>query len=155
MTLAPVTPTKNAIMVASTGPTAQVISSSGQVISGNQIVVTNANLAQQLASGKAQLTTIGGHQVVIRSTPTGGQIVLNSTNSGIIVKGAITPNKQQQSKFVLRTVLNIFEKQITSLIFYTFIIKYIQLYFIINMQVFFGEMTMNLYFQSCKPRKPL
>lgn len=58
-------------------------------------MVTNANLAQQLASGKAQLTTIGGHQVVIRSTPTGNQIVhLNSTNSGIIVKNAVTQSKQ-------------------------------------------------------------
>lgn len=74
-----------------------MISSGGQVISGNQIVVTNANLVQQLASGKAQLTTIGGHQVVIRSTPTVNQIVqLNSANSGIIVKGAVTSNKQQQ-----------------------------------------------------------
>lgn len=94
----PTQPTKNAIVVANTGQivqSAQVISSGGQVISGNQIVVTNANLAQQLATGKAQLTTIGGHQVVIRSTPTGNQIVhLNSTNSGIIVKNAVTPTKQ-------------------------------------------------------------
>ncbi|XP_025163350.1 nucleosome-remodeling factor subunit NURF301 isoform X1 [Harpegnathos saltator] len=101
VTLAPATSTnqatKSAIVVASPGQTAQMISTGGQVISGNQIVVTNANLAQQLASGKAQLTTIGGHQVVIRGTPTGNQIVhLNSTNSGIIVKGAVTPTKQQQ-----------------------------------------------------------
>ncbi|XP_072747484.1 LOW QUALITY PROTEIN: nucleosome-remodeling factor subunit NURF301 [Anoplolepis gracilipes] len=97
-TLTPATSTKNAIVVANTGQTAQVISSGGQVISGNQIVVTNANFAQQLvATGKAQLTTIGGHQVVIRSTPTGSQIVhLNSTNSGIIVKSTVPANKQQQ-----------------------------------------------------------
>ncbi|XP_014482955.1 PREDICTED: nucleosome-remodeling factor subunit NURF301 isoform X2 [Dinoponera quadriceps] len=99
--LAPGTPTnqatKNAIVVANPGQTAQMISTGGQVISGNQIVVTNANLVQQLATGKAQLTTIGGHQVVIRGTPTGNQIVhLNSANSGIIVKGAVTPTKQQQ-----------------------------------------------------------
>ncbi|XP_020295522.1 nucleosome-remodeling factor subunit NURF301 isoform X2 [Pseudomyrmex gracilis] len=91
----PTQATKNAIVVANTGQTAQVISPAGQVISGNQIVVTNANLAQQLATGKAQLATIGGHQVVIRNTPTGNQLVLNSTNSNIVVKGAIT-NKQQQ-----------------------------------------------------------
>ncbi|XP_015431575.1 PREDICTED: nucleosome-remodeling factor subunit NURF301 [Dufourea novaeangliae] len=95
----PTQATKNAIVVANTGQIvqgAQVISSGGQVISGNQIVVTNANLAQQLATGKAQLTTIGGHQVVIRSTPTGNQIVhLNSANSSIIVKNAVTPTKQQ------------------------------------------------------------
>ncbi|XP_026828403.1 nucleosome-remodeling factor subunit NURF301 isoform X1 [Ooceraea biroi] len=92
----PTQATKNTIVVANAGQTAQVISSGAQVISGNQIVVTNANLAQQLASGKAQLATIGGHQVVIRST-TGNQIVhLNSTNSGIIVKGAVAANKQPQ-----------------------------------------------------------
>lgn len=58
-------------------------------------MVSNAHVAQQLASGKAQLvTTIGGHQVVIRSTPTGNQIVhLNSANSGIIVKSSATPTK--------------------------------------------------------------
>lgn len=83
----------------------QVVSTGGQVISGNQIVVTNANLAQQLATGKAQLTTIGGHQVVIRSTPTGNQIVhLNSSNSGIIVKNAASSTKQGRLKFrVLKT----------------------------------------------------
>ncbi|XP_012232371.1 nucleosome-remodeling factor subunit NURF301 isoform X2 [Linepithema humile] len=100
VTLAAATPTqatKNTIVVANTGQAAQVISSGAQVISGNQIVVTNANLAQQLATGKAQLTTIGGHQVVIRSTPTGNQIVqLNSTNSGIIVKGTVATSKPQQ-----------------------------------------------------------
>ncbi|XP_054008049.1 nucleosome-remodeling factor subunit NURF301 isoform X1 [Hylaeus anthracinus] len=95
----PAQSTKSALVVANTGQIvqgAQVLSSGGQAISGNQIVVTNANLAQQLATGKAQLTTIGGHQVVIRSTPTGNQIVhLNSANSSIIVKNAVTPTKQQ------------------------------------------------------------
>lgn len=72
------------------------------MIGGNQIVVTNANLAQQLVSGKAQLATIGGHQVVIRSTA-GNQIVhLNSANSGIIVKGAVAANKQQQGSLLSR-----------------------------------------------------
>jgi len=79
-----------------------MISPGAQVISGNQIVVTNPNLAQQLASGKAQLATIGGHQVVIRTT-TGNQIVhLNSANSGIIVKGAVATNKQQQGWLLFR-----------------------------------------------------
>ena len=67
---------------------------------GQQIVVNNPALAQQLASGKAQLATIGGHQVIIRSTPTGNQIVhLNSPNSGIIVKNATTPAKTQQGQY--------------------------------------------------------
>ncbi|KAK2580560.1 hypothetical protein KPH14_007689 [Odynerus spinipes] len=113
VTIASVTPTqstKSAIVVANTGQIvqgAQVISSSNQVLSGNQIVVTNANLAQQLATGKAQLTTIGGHQVVIRSTPTGNQIVhLNSSNSSIIVKNAVSSNKQvlQTTQVVTSTV---------------------------------------------------
>ncbi|XP_015175523.1 PREDICTED: nucleosome-remodeling factor subunit NURF301 isoform X2 [Polistes dominula] len=86
---------KNTIVVANTGQIvqgAQVISPGSQILSGNQIVVTNANLAQQLASGK--LTTLGGHQVVIRSTPTGNQIVhLNPSNS-IVVKNAVSSNKQ-------------------------------------------------------------
>ncbi|KAL6258442.1 hypothetical protein P5V15_010398 [Pogonomyrmex californicus] len=96
MTLAPntsVTPTKNAIMVTNAGQAAQVISSGGQVISGNPIVVTNANLVQQLASGKAQLTAIG-NQVVIRNAS--NQIVhVNSTNGGFIVKGTVAAKQQQ------------------------------------------------------------
>ncbi|KAL0125669.1 hypothetical protein PUN28_004623 [Cardiocondyla obscurior] len=96
MTLTPTTATqapKNAIVVTNTGQTAQVISSGGQVISGNSIMVTNANLAQQLVTGKAQLATIG-NQVVIRNAS--NQIVhVNSTNGGFIVKGTIAANKQQ------------------------------------------------------------
>ncbi|XP_018361113.1 PREDICTED: nucleosome-remodeling factor subunit NURF301 isoform X2 [Trachymyrmex cornetzi] len=97
MTLAPVSTaqgTKNAIVVTNTGQTAQVISSGGQVISGNPIMVaTNANLVQQLASGKAHLTTIG-NQVVIRNAS--NQIVhVNSPNGGFIVKGTVATNKQQ------------------------------------------------------------
>lgn len=71
-----------------------MISSGGQVISGSPIMVaTNANLVQQLASGKAHLTTIG-NQVVIRNAS--NQIVhVNSPNGGFIVKGTVTTNKQQ------------------------------------------------------------
>ena len=69
-----------------------MISSGGQVISGSQIVVSSPNF-QQFVAGKAQLATIGGHQVVIRSTPT-GIVHLNSTNGGIIVKSTIPANKQ-------------------------------------------------------------
>lgn len=84
---------KNTILVTSSGQIVQgqqIIQSGGaaQVVAGNQIVVNNPTLAQQLATGKAQLATIGGHQVIIRSTSAGNQIFhLNSTaNSGIIVK---------------------------------------------------------------------
>jgi len=55
-------------------------------------MVTNANLVQQLTTGKAQLTAIG-NQVVIRNTS--NQIVhVNSANGGFIVKNTIA-NKQQ------------------------------------------------------------
>ncbi|KAK0170901.1 hypothetical protein PV328_008686 [Microctonus aethiopoides] len=74
------------------GVQGQVIGTGAQVINANQLVTTNVNLAQQLVSGKAQLATVGGHQVIIRSTPVGNQIVhLNSTSPGIVVKSAITP----------------------------------------------------------------
>ncbi|XP_011164539.2 nucleosome-remodeling factor subunit NURF301 isoform X2 [Solenopsis invicta] len=96
MTLTPATAaqgTKNAIVVTNAGQTAQVISSGGQVISGSPIMVTNANLVQQLATGKAQLTAIG-NQVVIRNAS--NQIVhVNSANGGFIVKGTVAANKQQ------------------------------------------------------------
>ncbi|XP_077275780.1 nucleosome-remodeling factor subunit NURF301 E(bx) isoform X1 [Temnothorax americanus] len=96
MTLTPATAaqaTKNAIVVTNTGQTAQVISSGGQVISGSPIMVTNANLVQQLASGKAQLTAIG-NQVVIRNAS--NQIVhVNSANGGFFVKSPVAANKQQ------------------------------------------------------------
>ncbi|XP_008553074.1 nucleosome-remodeling factor subunit NURF301 isoform X1 [Microplitis demolitor] len=84
------TPQKNTIIMANSGQIqlqGQVITTGGQVINANQIVVNNANLAQQLASGKAQIATVGGHQVIIRSTATGNQIVhLNQASPGIIVK---------------------------------------------------------------------
>lgn len=55
-------------------------------------MVTNANLVQQLATGKAQLTAIG-NQVMIRNTS--NQIVhVNSPNGGFIVKGTVAANKQ-------------------------------------------------------------
>lgn len=88
------TPSKSTIVVANPGQLVQgqMITSAAQMINTNQIVVNNANLAQQLASGKATLATVGGHQVIIRSTPCGNQIVhLNSSTPGIIVKSAATP----------------------------------------------------------------
>lgn len=39
----------------------------GQLLNANQLVVSNPNLVQQLASGKATLTTINGQQVLIRT----------------------------------------------------------------------------------------
>ncbi|XP_018571402.1 nucleosome-remodeling factor subunit NURF301 isoform X2 [Anoplophora glabripennis] len=69
----------------------QVIASQGgQQIITNQIVVNNQNLAQQLATGKVQVATINGQQVLIR--PTGNnqaQVVAQLT------PGSITQTIQQ------------------------------------------------------------
>lgn len=46
----------------------------GQV---GQLVVSNANLAQQLATGKAQLATINGQQVLIRTAQSGAAVGSN------------------------------------------------------------------------------
>ncbi|XP_074105928.1 nucleosome-remodeling factor subunit NURF301 E(bx) isoform X2 [Cotesia typhae] len=98
------TPQKNTIVMANSGQIqlqGQVITTSGQVLNANQIVVNNANLAQQLASGKAQLATVGGHQVIIRSAPTGNQIVIpNSASPGIIMK----TNAIQKTPIAAQTV---------------------------------------------------
>ncbi|XP_022917774.2 nucleosome-remodeling factor subunit NURF301 isoform X2 [Onthophagus taurus] len=61
-----------------------ITSATGQQVVTNQIVVNNQNLAQQLASGKVQVATINGQQVLIR--PTGNnqaQIVAQLTPSTI------------------------------------------------------------------------
>lgn len=42
-----------------------------------QLVVSNANLAQQLATGKAQLATINGQQVLIRTAQSGATVGSN------------------------------------------------------------------------------
>lgn len=44
-----------------------MVTQGGQLLSANQLVVSNPNLVQQLASGKATLTTINGQQVLIRT----------------------------------------------------------------------------------------
>jgi nucleosome-remodeling factor subunit BPTF len=46
----------------------QVIGTPGQQVITNQIVVNNQSLAQQIASGKVQMATINGQQVLIRPT---------------------------------------------------------------------------------------
>lgn len=72
----------------------QVLSTSGQVIA-NQIVVNNAALAQQLATGKAQLATIGGQQVLLRSATAGNLVQLKPGNANILIRNSVTPTKSQ------------------------------------------------------------
>ncbi|XP_074033791.1 nucleosome-remodeling factor subunit NURF301 E(bx) isoform X2 [Leptinotarsa decemlineata] len=74
--------------------TNQVITTNqnGQQVITNQIVVNNQNLAQQLATGKVQVATINGQQVLIR--PTGNnqaQVVAQLT------PGHLAPQAIQQS----------------------------------------------------------
>lgn len=72
----------------------------------NQIVVNNQNLAQQIASGKVQMATINGQQVLIR--PTGNnqaQVVaqltpgnltqLNSTQQTSVKQTTTTPQVEK------------------------------------------------------------
>ncbi|KAK9686188.1 PHD-finger [Popillia japonica] len=73
--------------------------SPGQQVVTSQIVVNNSNLAQQLASGKVQVATINGQQVLIR--PTGNnqaQIVAQLTPSSVAqvsqVQQAVLPQTQ-------------------------------------------------------------
>ncbi|KAK4876450.1 hypothetical protein RN001_012872 [Aquatica leii] len=62
----------------------QVIGSSGQQIVANQIIVNNPTLAQQLATGKLQVASVNGQQVLIRPTGNGqAQVVAQITPGNI------------------------------------------------------------------------
>ncbi|XP_058794232.1 nucleosome-remodeling factor subunit NURF301 isoform X2 [Phymastichus coffea] len=81
------TPQKGTIVVTNAGQVVQgtkVLPGAGQVIA-NQIVVSSSTLAQQLASGKAQLATINGQQVILNA---GNLVQLNSGNAGTPVSQA-------------------------------------------------------------------
>ncbi|KAF7271636.1 hypothetical protein GWI33_015487 [Rhynchophorus ferrugineus] len=86
----------------------QVISTQGgQQVITNQIVVNNPNLAQQLASGKVQVATINGQQVLIR--PTGNnqaQVVAQLTPGSITqtIQAASPVVQTQQSTSQLRSI---------------------------------------------------
>ncbi|KAJ9577901.1 hypothetical protein L9F63_025239, partial [Diploptera punctata] len=59
-----------------------VMTAGGQLLSTGQLVVSGSNLAAQLASGKAQLATIGGQQVLIRTvTPGANAVVVSGSGS--------------------------------------------------------------------------
>ncbi|CAH1403971.1 unnamed protein product [Nezara viridula] len=82
-----------------------VVPANNAQVVNNQIVVNNANLAQQLASGKATLATLNGQQVLIRTgpgnllikSPTPGQALVTSTaapSARIVQTGGVgTPVK--------------------------------------------------------------
>ncbi|XP_050310711.1 nucleosome-remodeling factor subunit NURF301 isoform X3 [Anthonomus grandis grandis] len=66
----------------------QVISTQGgQQVITNQIVVNNPNLAQQLATGKVQVATVNGQQVLIRPTGNNQAQVIAQLTPGSITQG--------------------------------------------------------------------
>lgn len=73
-----------------------MVTQGGQLLNTNQIVVSNQNLAQQLASGKATLATIQGQQVLIRAASgntlsPGGLQVQGGTNLVLKTQTGTTP----------------------------------------------------------------
>ncbi|XP_018334706.1 nucleosome-remodeling factor subunit NURF301 isoform X2 [Agrilus planipennis] len=85
----------------------QVVTTSGgqQQVVTNQFIVPNQQVAQQLASGKLQIATINGQQVLIRPTGNGQAQVVAQITTGTITQtqqqtpqpqttAAITPVKQ-------------------------------------------------------------
>jgi nucleosome-remodeling factor subunit BPTF len=95
----------------------QVMTAGGQLLSTGSLVVGGSNFAAQLASGKAQLTTIGGQQVLIRTVTAGANAVVVSgsasvpaltssgttvatTSSNLLVKTATTPISVAQPQTV-------------------------------------------------------
>ncbi|XP_030753207.1 nucleosome-remodeling factor subunit NURF301 isoform X3 [Sitophilus oryzae] len=89
--------------------TNQLISTQGgQQVITNQIVVNNPNLAQQLATGKVQVATINGQQVLIR--PTGNnqaQVVAQLTPGNITqaIQQATPIVQAQQQTTPLRNIV--------------------------------------------------
>lgn len=61
----------------------QVMTAGGQLLSTGPLVMSGSNLAAQLASGKAQLTTIGGQQVLIRTVTAGANAVVVSAGAAV------------------------------------------------------------------------
>ncbi|XP_049831961.1 nucleosome-remodeling factor subunit NURF301 isoform X2 [Schistocerca gregaria] len=69
------------------GTPTQVMTAGGQLLSTGQFVVAGSNLAQQLASGKAQLATINGQQVLIRTAPPGTSATALQQSNAVVVTG--------------------------------------------------------------------
>ncbi|KAB0795122.1 hypothetical protein PPYR_11961 [Photinus pyralis] len=73
----------------------QVITTSGQQqIVTNQIIVNNPTLAQQLATGKLQVASVNGQQVLIRPTGNGQAQVVAQITPGNIAHTAQVPQVQ-------------------------------------------------------------
>lgn len=82
-------------MVTSTGPAGNV----------SQIVVSNPELAQQIASGKVQVATINGQQVLIRPTGNNQATIVAHLNPGpVIQQQQQQPQQQQQHQQQVQSV---------------------------------------------------
>ncbi|KAL1494312.1 hypothetical protein ABEB36_009929 [Hypothenemus hampei] len=78
--------------------TNQVIATQGgQQVIANQIVVNNPNLAQQLASGKVQVATVNGQQVLIRPTGNNQAQVIAQLTPGSITQTVHTNSTVNQT----------------------------------------------------------
>jgi hypothetical protein len=83
----------------------------GQLLSTGQLVVSGSNLAAQLASGKAQLATIGGQQVLIRTVTPGTNAVVVSAGTTV---PALTSTSASSGTAVAATSGNLLVKTVTT-----------------------------------------
>ncbi|XP_044734089.1 nucleosome-remodeling factor subunit NURF301, partial [Chrysoperla carnea] len=77
-------------------PTAQMVTSTGPAGNVSQIVVSNPELAQQIASGKVQVATINGQQVLIRPTGNNQATIVAHLNPGPVIQQQ--PQQQQHQQ---------------------------------------------------------
>ena len=83
----------------------------GQLLSTGQLVVSGSNLAAQLASGKAQLATIGGQQVLIRTVTPGTNAVVVSAGTTV---PALTSTSVSSGGAVAAATGNLLVKTVTT-----------------------------------------
>jgi len=89
----------------------QVMTTGGQLLSTGQLVVSGSNLAAQLASGKAQLATIGGQQVLIRTVTPGTNAVVVSAGTTV---PALTSTSVTSSGAMAAATGNLLVKTVTT-----------------------------------------
>lgn len=93
------------------GTPTQVMTTGGQLLSTGQLVVSGSNLAAQLASGKAQLATIGGQQVLIRTVTPGSNAVVVSAGTTV---PALTSTSASSGTTVAAASGNLLVKTVTT-----------------------------------------
>uniref|UniRef100_A0AAR5PPQ8 Nucleosome-remodeling factor subunit NURF301 n=1 Tax=Dendroctonus ponderosae TaxID=77166 RepID=A0AAR5PPQ8_DENPD len=86
------------------GANQMISTQGGQQVITNQIVVNNPNLAQQLASGKVQVATVNGQQVLIRPTGNNQAQVIAQLTPGSITQ-TVPGSQTNQTATPTRTVV--------------------------------------------------